>query len=517
MSTTLFYNGTVITLDNANTIASCLLVKDDKIKAVYNSPDECKITDDINLVDLQGKTIIPGFNDNHMHLNFLGDNLKALQFHDKNEEEIVALLRERFENIKPNEIVFGYNWDYPACTDPRKEVLDTAFPRNPVVIGQYGGHNLWVNSVTLAKMRIDRNTPDPVNGVICRDDNGDPTGILKDIQDSGFLNGWMIRRLTSFKENRANYLASLKECSENGITSVQDNTWSFVAMRTILRLFRRGELKARLSCWSLGEPALFRFLFDRQRFNAKWFSKGPVKYFIDGTFSGRTAWLKEPYPGTEKDSGFGKPKEEIVQTLERHIRRKEQCAFHALGDRAVEVFLDSLEELSAKYEGIPDLRFRMEHAQLISPEDIPRIKKLGVLVCAQPSALNNPEKDRAILGEERARRAYPYRSLLDAGVHLSFGSDAPGEKSFNPFVGIHYAVNRDGDEKISLLEALRCYTSGSAYAEFKENTKGCLSPGMAADFLVLSENLLETEERNIKDVHIEKTFVDGVMVYDSTE
>ena len=153
--------------------------------------------------------------------------------------------------------------------------------------------------------------------------------------------------------------------------------------------------------------------------------------------------------------------------------------------------------------------------QLISTEDIPRIKRPGVLICAQPSALNNPEKDRTILGEDRAKRAYPYRILLDSGVPLSFGSEAPGEKTFNPFVVIHYAVNRDGDEKISLIEALKCYTAGSAYAEFKEDAKGCLSPGMAADFTILSGNLLATEKHGIKDVTIYQTFVDGRIVYES--
>jgi predicted amidohydrolase YtcJ len=515
MSTTLFCNGNVIALDKENTIGSCLLIKDGRVLGVFDSPDAGGSAGDAKIVDLQGKSVIPGFNDNHMHLNFLGDSLKALHFHDRDEGEIVALLEERFHDSKRNEIVFGYDWDYPACTDPRKEMLDEAFPDNPVILGQYGGHNLWVNSAALAKMKIGRDTPDPPDGLICRDERGEPTGILKDIQNNGFLNGWVIGRLISYEENRKNYLGAIKKCSEYGITTAQDNTWSFMAMIAILNIFRQGKLALRLSCWSHGESALFRLLFDLQRFNSRWFSKGPVKYFIDGTFSGRTAWLKEPYPGTDESHGIGRPKEQLLGILQKHVKGRRQCAFHALGDRAVSEFLDSLEELSAQFEYIPALRLRLEHAQLISPEDIPRLKRLGVLICAQPSALNNPEKDKTILGEERAKRAYPYRSLLDSGVPLSFGSDAPGEKSFNPFVGIHYAVNRDDGERISLMEALRCYTSGSAYAEFKEGDKGCLSPGMAADFLVLSENPLEVEAKRIKDIRVEKTFVDGVMVFES--
>jgi len=515
LTTTLYHNGTVIALDDKGTVGTCLLVRGDTIQGVYNSPDECRGADDIKMVDLRGKSLIPGFNDNHIHLNFLGDSLEALHFHGRSEEEIVVLLKERFQDIGRDKIVFGYDWDYPACTDPRKELLDEAFPRNPLILGQYGGHTLWVNSVSLRKMKIDRNTPDPIDGVICRDENGEPTGILKDIQNNGYLNGWVIGRMVSLRENRKNYLEAMKRCSEFGITSAQDNTWSFIAMMCIRKLFRQNRLALRLSCWSHGELAVFRLLFDLQKFDPNWFRKGPVKYFIDGTFSGRTAWLSEPYPGTDDDYGIGKPKEWIGRMLQRQVRRRQQCAFHALGDRAVSEYLDALEELSAKYRDIPALRFRLEHAQLIRAEDIPRIESLGVLVCAQPSALNNPEKDRTILGQERAKRAYPYRSLLDAGVHLSFGSDAPGERSFNPFVGIHYAVNRDDEERISLMEALTCYTSGSAYAEFKEKEKGCLAPGMAADFLVLSEDLLTLEKDKIKDVYVKMTFVNGALVHES--
>jgi hypothetical protein len=517
MGTTLFYNGTIFTLDDKHCTGSCILIKDNRIQGVYGSPEECGDIGNAKKVDLGGKSVIPGFNDNHLHLNFLGDSLESLHFTNLDEGAIVALLKEKFQHLKKNTVVFGYDWDYPACRDPRKEMLDEAFPRNPVILSQYGGHNLWVNSCTLSRMKIGRDTPDPARGIICRNPDGEPTGILKDLQDNGFLVKWFIGRLISLKENRSHYLRALEKCSEYGITSAQDNTWSFIAMIIIRKLFRQGKLPVRLSCWSHGESAFFRFLFNLQKFNPQWFSKGPVKYFIDGTFSGQTAWLKEPYPGTDGNVGIGKPREYLAGILERHIQRKQQCAFHALGDRAVSEYLDALEVLTEKYGTIEGLRFRLEHAQLISPEDIPRIRKLGVLICSQPSALGNPGKDTAILGAERAQRAYPYRSLLDACVPLSFGSDAPGEASFNPFVGIHYAVNRDGKEAISLMEALRCYTCGSAFAEFKEKEKGCLSPGMAADFLVLSVNLLEVAREDIKDIRVEKTFVDGVLVYESPE
>lgn len=504
----LYHNGIILALDQNNTIGSCLLVDKGKIAGVFNSVDEFGDISNTYLVDLEGKTVIPGFNDNHIHMNFLGNSLKSLHFHNKNEEEIMSLLKVEFPDIKKNEIIYAYDWDYPSCRDPRKEMLDKIFPENPVILSQYGGHSLWVNSATLKKMKIDRNTPDPDEGIICRDENGDPTGIIKDIINS-FLYKWFISRLISISTNRKNIVIAQNECAKYGITSVQDNTWSFTAMMVIRKLYRKGKLSVRMSCWSHGESALFRYLFNLQRFNNSWFRKGPVKFFIDGTFSARTAWLKEPYAGSDENCGKGKTKEKIIKILEKEIKRRQQCAFHAIGDKAVSEYLDALEELSEKYDYIPDLRFRLEHAQLISVEEMGRIKKLGVLICAQPSALNNPEKDKTILGESRAQRAYPYRSLLDRGIPLSFGSDAPGESTFNPLEGIHYAVNRKGPEQITVTEALKCYTSGSAYAELNEDKKGSLIRGMYADFLILSDNPLAVDKNKIREITVDRYFVNG--------
>jgi predicted amidohydrolase YtcJ len=504
----LYHNGIILTLNKNNIIGTSLLVDKEKIVGVFNSVDEFDDISNTDLVDLEGKTVIPGFNDNHIHMNFLGDSLKSLHFHNKNEEEIASLLKMEFPTIKKNEIIFAYDWDYPACRDPRKEMLDEVFPENPVILSQYGGHSLWVNSTTLKKMKIDRNTPDPDEGIICRDESGEPTGIIKDVNNS-FLNKWFIKRLISISINRNNIVTALKKCTEYGITSVQDNTWSFTAMMVIRKLFKQGKLTVRMSCWSHGESALFRFLFNLQKFNNSWFRKGPAKFFIDGTFSGRTAWLNESYSGSDENCGKGKTKEKIIKILEKEIKRKQQCAFHAIGDRAVSEYLDALETLSEKYNYIPDLRFRLEHAQLISAKDMGRIKKLGVLICAQPSALNNPEKDKTILGESRALRAYPYRSLLDKGILLSFGSDAPGESTVNPFESIHFAVNRKGPEQITVEEALKCYTSASAYAEFKEDDKGSLSRGMYADFLILSDNPLTVDKMKISGIIVERCFING--------
>ncbi|MFN2166877.1 MAG: amidohydrolase family protein, partial [Anaerolineae bacterium] len=189
--------------------------------------------------------------------------------------------------------------------------------------------------------------------------------------------------------------------------------------------------------------------------------------------------------------------------------------FHAIGDRAVREFLDSLERLKAERRGFQLPRPRLEHAQLIDPADIPRLARLGVVVSAQPGALDTPEKDAGLLGAERAARAYPYRALLDAGVALAFGSDMPGESGYNPLHGIHSAVNRPGPSRhITPLEALSAYTLGSAYAEFQEGEKGSIVPGKLADLAVLSADPVAVPLEQIRGIDVEMTMVGGKVVFE---
>lgn len=243
-----------------------------------------------------------------------------------------------------------------------------------------------------------------------------------------------------------------------------------------------------------------------------WVRRGPVKYFLDGTFSSRNACLCEAFLGPEAEMLCPDPAT-VVSDLEFLARRGRQGAFHAIGDRAVEIFLDAYELVLARYPKLKDLRVRIEHAQLIRPADIERIARLGVLVAAQSSALAYPEKDESLLGRERALCAYPYRSLLDAGVKLSFGSDIPGEGDCDPLAGIAMAANRDGPERILAEEALRCYTEGSAYAEFAEERKGRIEPGMLADFAILSGDPTAVPREKIAEIRVVETVVGGRSVY----
>jgi predicted amidohydrolase YtcJ len=418
-------------------------------------------------------------------------------------------------------VIRAYNWDYPACPEPRKEILDEAFPNNPVVLSQYSGHAQWLNSAALCAIGIDRcHGPDRraarrnPGGAVLRDAGGEPTGVVRDLGDSSlsrkrYRDAYFSGRL---REERLGI--ALETFARLGVTSVQDNAWFYPELVSLRRRYYRGELTARFSCWTLGRMPPFRAAMDAAFALGAgvpdWILPGPVKYFVDGTFSTRNACLFEPFLD---GGGDGPDPASPGPELAFLARKRRQGAFHIIGDRGIAVFLDAYEAVATRYPKLAELRIRIEHAQLIRKRDIERIARLGVLVCAQPTALGSPEKDRLILGRERALAAYPYRSLIDAGVHLSFGSDIPGESGCDPLRSIHMAVNREGGEAITVEEALRCYTAGSAYAEFAEERKGALKPGMLADFALLSRDITAVPRETIGDTVVLETVVGGRSVY----
>jgi predicted amidohydrolase YtcJ len=430
------------------------------------------------------------------------------------ERQIVEFLKEAFRNAKPGRTLYAWGWDYPSCPRPHRRILDEAFPNNPVVLIQYSGHGLWVNSRVLHKYWIRPKTADPPGGRILRDDRGVPTGILRDAAALPVHRARYWEMVLGRKTQRLILDRALGELRRAGITSIQDNTWFPTTVGLLNRYHRKGLLTVRVSCWFYGVMPGVAALMSLKRFDDSWVTRGLWKYFLDGTFSTRSAWLLESYAGEPENFGISTGvRENIGRYLELSFRRHRQAAFHAIGDRTIRELLDGVQRLQALYPNISNQRLRIEHAQLIDSEDIPRLRDLGVLLAAQPLALGTPEKDEQLLGDERARRAYPYRSLLDAGVPLSFGSDMPAEISFDPLLGIHYTVNRSGPERITAAEALEAYTLGSAYAEFKESEKGSITAGKLADLAILSKDPLSEEPKRIRDIEVESTVVGGKIVY----
>jgi len=519
MEQLLLFNGNFITLDPARPRAEALLAAGERIVCVGSLREASALASpEAERIDLGGRTVVPGFNDNHLHAVSGGGHFSRPLLYGMDESEIVAHLRERFAGARPGDLISGFGWDYETCPAPHRRTLDEAFPGHPVLLYQFSGHAVWASSEALRRMGIDRRTPDPPHGRVMRDADGEPNGVLRELRNNRWLKRQYAQRHTHRPTIEANLLRVLDEYRRLGITSVQDNTWFPKVLDGLIALRRTGRLTCRFTYWFRGETPLQARLMLWRRADHEWLRPGPWKYFLDGTFSTRSAWLMEPYADESDHTGLGEDKARVVRLLEPHVRsadprRRGQVACHAIGDRAVKEFLDAVEELADRYPWVTTMRLRLEHAQIIRDEDIPRLKRLGVLVAAQPHALGTPEKDTRLLGRSRAERAYPYRSLLDGGVALSFGSDFPGEPSVDPMLGIHYAVNRGGPQRITAEEALRCYTSGSAYAELMEEAKGTLAAGKLADLAVLSADPLAVAPERLRDIRAETTIAGGRIVY----
>lgn len=515
MADRILTNAHVITMDRSASVAEAIALNGDRIEAV-GSNDEIRALagPGSEVRDLAGMTVIPGFNDNHLHALSMGDYYSRPRLGGLTCEQAVDTVKEHYRDARPGELLIGLGWDYPVCENPHKRLLDSAFPNNPVALVQFSGHAMWVNTRMLRKLRISHRTPDPEGGRILREDSGEPSGLLLD-NAALWVHNIRFREMNNRPQVRRRLLdKALALFGEHGITSVQDNTWFPFTVGLFNRYRRRGKLSVRIACWSYGPRRWSAWLMERQPFDGEWVHLGPEKHFVDGTFSTKTAWLEAPYHGEEENVGIPmRSGDWLYETVRGAAGVQRQLAFHAIGDRATHELVEAVARAGREFPQVRDMRIRVEHGQLIRPDDIPRIAENGILVAAQPSALATPEKDEEILGRERARRAYPYRSLLDAGVHLSFGSDIPGEASFDPLLGIHNVVNREGPERITPTEALRAYTVGSAYAEFAEDRKGSIEPGKYADLAVLSDDPLSVRPEQIREIRVLETIVGGRSVY----
>ncbi len=519
MDPLLLVNGDFITLDPARPRAQALLAEGERIAAIGTEAEVSALAAPGALrIDLGGKTAVPGFNDNHIHAVSGGHHSSRALLYGMDTDAIIAHLRERHNGIRKGGLISGFGWDYETCPNPHRRVLDEAFPGHPVVLHQFSGHAVWASSEALRRMRIDRRTPDPPHGRIIRDEAGEPTGVLRELGNNPWLRKQFAQRHSHPPSIRTYLLRAMEDYRRLGITSVQDNTWFPRVLGVLAALHREGRLTTRFAYWFRGEKRWEAALMRMRRLDDSWLRPGPWKYFLDGTFSARSAWLTEPFADEGDNRGLGRSRAQILPLLEPHVRSRDprgraQVACHAIGDRAIQEYLDAVEELAGRYPWIPTMRLRIEHGQLIRGEDIPRLRRLGVLIAAQPHALGTPEKDARLLGAGRAERAYPYRSLLDEGVALSFGSDFPGEPTLDPMLGIHFVVNRSGPERITVEEALRCYTVGSAYAEFQEEAKGSLAPGKMADVAVLSADPTAVASERLREIRVEMTIAGGRVVH----
>jgi predicted amidohydrolase YtcJ len=487
---------------------------------------------DARVVDLRGRLVVPGFMDNHLHFVTGSLQLESLPLRGAGSlDEFVARIGEYTDKAGEGQWVTGGGWDEQSWmppTVPTRGSIDAVTPRNPVFVTRLDLHMGVANSAALRLAGITRETADPAGGAIGRDADGEPNGILKDTAMSLIT---AIVPTPRIEERMAAMRRGLREAARLGVTSFCDmgiTPQAFDDFRAWQRLERAGELTARvwmylpLDSWErLAEAGLERgFGSERLRI-------GGLKVFADGSLGSSTAAFREPYEGDPQNCGLLMgPMQD--GTMSRWIAGADagelQLAVHAIGDRAN---AEALALFEAR-PGARERRFRIEHAQHLDPALTRRFAEGRVIASMQPyHAIDDGRWAAGRIGARRAAWAFPFRSLLDAGAHVTFGSDWP-VAPLSPILGIYAAVTRrtlDGrnpegwipEQRIAVEEALRCYTANNAWAVFAEREIGSIAPGMRADLAVLSDDLFTIAPEEIEGVRVEMTVSAGRVVYGLAE
>lgn len=486
------------------------------------------------VVDARGNTVLPGFIDSHVHFSTGGLRLSGVQLRDATTpDEFVRRISEYAQKIPAGEWICGGLWDHELWTGlplPNREWIDSSTLYNPVMISRYDGHMCLANSAALKLAGINRETISPIGGLIERDPLGEPTGILKD--EAIALMQKIVPEPTEEQITRG-IKAALLEASRFGITGIHDNS-SSKEFSIYQKLYERGELTCRVYCMMPFRN--WQFLTEtgiQVPYGNDWVKIGALKGFADGSLGSATAFFFEPYKDNPKNVGLPArqmlAEGNMLDTIIEADKAGLQVCIHAIGDKANSMVLDMYGAVCKTNGGIADRRrFRIEHAQHLRLDDIQRFSALGVVASMQPYHLfDDGSWAEKRIGIERCKTSYVFKSLLDSGVRLAFGSDwtvAP----LNPMLGIHAAMTRqtsDGkhpggwipEEKISLEQAITAYTMGSAYAEFAENEKGSLAVGKLADIVILDTNLYDTPSESFKEVRVVFTIVGGKVVYQHNE
>ncbi len=525
-------NAAVHTMDRNQPMVEAVAVLGNRIIAVGSTTEIKRLSGaNTKVIDAKGQLVLPGFNDAHVHFMSGGFQLSSVDLRDANTpQEFAERIRNFAARVPPGQWITGGDWDHERWPDaklPTRELIDKFTPNTPVFVNRLDGHMALANSLALKLAGVTYSTKDPDGGVIVRDPKtGEPTGILKDAAQS-FV--WKIIPAPSFEAKLAAARAASNHAASLGVTSVQDVS-AGADVGVYQTLLDRGELKTRIyAVWPLPSWDRLARTGVRAHFGSAMLRTGGLKGFADGSLGSTTALFFDPYLDAPNTSGI--PSDEMFPDgamLER-VRGADkaglQVLIHAIGDRANDKILSIYEQVE-KEDGDRDRRFRIEHAQHIRAQDIPRFARDKVIASMQPyHAIDDGRWAEKRIGPERAKTTYAFRSLLDAGVTLAFGTDwtvAP----LNPMLSIYAAVTRrtlDGkrpqgwvpEQKISVEEAVRAYTFGSSYAEFQENDKGTIAMGKLADLVILSQNIFKIDPKEIEKVKVVMTIMDGRVVYEA--
>jgi predicted amidohydrolase YtcJ len=535
---TIITNARVYTVNAKHPWAEAVAIRGDRIVAVGTTQEILALRGaSTKVIDGNGHVVLPGFTDCHIHFMHGSLGLTAV---DLNGADTVPEIQKRVKEYAAAHPdapwIEGMGWQYPTFGPtalPNKKLLDEIMPDRPVLLTAYDGHTTWANSKALAMAGITKDTPNPPNGVIVRDANGEPTGALKEHASS------LVRRVIpqpSRQERLAALRKGLHEANRWGLTRVHSAGGDFEYLDLYDELRKQGQLTVRQTiAYFLDPPAITpeaieKIENERRLFHDDWITGGSVKTMLDGVVESHTAAMLTPY--SDDPSQIGKPfwdDDKYKQAVAELDKRGIQVFTHAIGDRAVRLALDAYENAAA-VNHTQDRRHRIEHIETITAQDIPRFGKLGVIASYQP--LHAEPNDDTLevwarnAGPDRASRAWTWQSVAKSGGRLAFGSDWP-VVTLNPWTGVQNAVTRQTregkpeggwlpQERVSLEQAIEGYTLGAAFAGHREKDEGSIEVGKLADLILLKQDLFKAKPGEIADTQVLMTMVGGKIVYDSS-
>ncbi len=533
-------NGAIYTVDPALRRAQAIAITEGKIVAVGSAKEiEHWVGPQTKVIDLEGKFVMPGFNDAHTHFASGGLGLLAVNVEGtRSLAEFQERIRSRLRKFKAGEWVTGSGWDQSLWAEnrmPTRADLDAISTEHPLLFQRVDGHSSVANSLALQLAGITRETPDPEGGAIVRDSNGEPTGWVKEKAQS--LIESLVPSPTRDQRKRGLRLA-MEQAARLGITSIQDDSvrgdvgpsgsgWeNFLAFR---ELKEEGKLTLRVTEWLPFDAPLEQLKQMREEGGTTdpWLKTGALKGVTDGSGGSLSAAMFEPFANDPNNRGILLfDPEELKRLVTERDEAGFQIALHAIGDRANRAVLDAF-GAARKTNQRRNTRHRIEHAQFVHRDDVPRFKELGVIASVEPChVLSDLRWAPAILGPGREEEGYRWRSLKEAGAVLAFGTDYSVEP-LNPMRNLYASLTREFEqggpeggwlpaEKLGIEDAIRAYTWGSAYAEFEEHRKGTLSPGKFADLVVLSRDVTRASPQEVLQTEVLLTLVGGKMVYEKS-
>ncbi len=526
-------NANIYTVDARQPRAQALAVRGERLAAVGSNEKVRALVPPggtTRVVDAGGLTVVPGLIDAHGHMLGLGQSLERLDLREAaSPDEVARLVRKQAARRRPGEWIQGRGWDqnkWPGKEFPTHDPISAAAPENPVYLTRVDGHAGWVNRKALELAGVSAATADPPGGRLIRGPDGVPTGVLVD-RAQGLVTS---KIPTSGPRQIQDALArAAQECVRLGLTGVHDAGVSMEIITAYKELIAENKMPLRVYAMIRGPSATLDEYFQRGpevNYGGGRLTVRSIKLGVDGALGSRGAALLEPYTDEPGNRGLiTLAPSQMIQVCEHALERGFQVNTHAIGDRGNRIALDDYEAAFLGRKEYPrDHRFRIEHAQVLAPDDIPRLGRLGVIASMQGThATSDMPWAEARLGRERARGAYAWQALLKSGARLANGSDFPVE-AVNPLWGFYASITRQdhagqpaggwfADQRLSREEALRSFTLDAAYAAFEERDKGSLEPGKLADFIVLSRDIMTIPPADVLKTEVVRTVVGGQTVW----